>query len=318
MSAVADGNRAVRLIVFPGGFNWPVWVAEDCGFFARGRVRVEVATTPGSVFQWTALAEGRADVAITLMDNVVAYREGQGAPGVLVPDAIALMAVDTRAMPTLITTPGIETYAELRGKALAVDALVTGNALVLRGMLEHGGLSAADYRLEQAGGVTQRFDAMTRQQYAGSLFNSPLDAQLKAMGFHALDSASSLLSRFQGHVVAARRGWAGAHRAVVVDFLRAIVDALEWLYVPANREKAFAIYSERMQSAAKDAATAYSVLFDAANGFPANGKIDVEGIANVLELRAKYGEPRKTLSHASAYYDATYLAEAAAHGRNRT
>jgi ABC-type nitrate/sulfonate/bicarbonate transport system substrate-binding protein len=315
VSPVAAANRAVRLIVFPGGFNWPVWVAEDRGFFAQRGVRVEVATTPGSVFQWSALAEGRADLAITLMDNVVAYREGQGAPGVLVPDAIALMAVDTRAMPTLMTTPDIGTYAELKGKTLAVDALITGNALVLRGMLEHGELTSADYRLEQAGGVTQRFEAMTRQEYAGSLFNAPLDAELKAMGFHALDSASSLLSQFQGHVVATRRGWAGAHRGVVVDFLRALLDALDWLYVPANREKAFAIYIEHMQSAATDAAaTAYSVLFDAANGFPANGEIDVEGIGNVLELRARYGEPRKTLDHASAYYDATFLAEAAARG----
>lgn len=315
MSPVVAANRAVRLIVFPGGFNWPVWVAEDRGFFARRGVRVEVATTPGSVFQWSTLAKGRADLAITLMDNVVAYREGQGAPGVLVPDAIALMAVDTRAMPTLMTTPDIASYGELKGKTLAVDALITGNALVLRGMLEHGGLTAANYRLEQAGGVTQRFEAMTRQEYAGSLFNAPLDAELKAMGFHALDSASSLMSQFQGHVVATRRGWAGAHRAGVVDFLRALLDALDWLYVPANREKAFAIYSEHMPSAATDAAAmAYSVLFDAANGFPANGEIDIEGIANVLELRAKYGKPPKTLGQASAYYDATFLAEAVARG----
>ena len=307
-------RRVVKLIVFPGGFNWPVWVAEDQGFFARRGVAVEVMTTPGSVFQWSTLAEGRADLAITLMDNVVAYREGQGARGVLVDDAIALMAVDTRAMPTLMTTPDIETYDGLRGKTLAVDALLTGNALVLRGMLARGGLTSADYFLEQAGGVTQRYEAMTRHAYAGSLFNAPLDAQLKAMGFHALDSASSLLRRFQGHVVTSRQAWAEAHRDVVVDFLRALLDALAWLYAPANRAAALALYAARLERGTADAAaTAYAVLFDPVSGFPASGDIDVEGVANVLRLRETYGEPRTTLRQPAAYYDLTFLAQAAGH-----
>ena len=307
-------RRAVKLIVFPGGFSWPVWVAEDQGFFARRRVAVEVITTPGSVFQWSTLADARADLAITLMDNVIAYREGQGARGVLVSDAIALMAVDTRAMPTLMTTPDIRTYDGLRGKPLAVAALLTGNALELRGMLERGGLTNADYLLEQAGGVTQRYEAITRHVYAGSLFNAPLDAQLKAMGFHALDSASSLLRRFQGHVVTRRRGWADAHREVVVDFLRALLDALAWLYAPANRAAALALYAAHLEGVTADAAaTAYAVLFDPVSGFPASGDLDVEGVANVLRLRETYGEPRTTLRQPAAYYDLTFLAQAAGH-----
>ena len=49
----------VRLIVFPGGFNWPVWVAQRHGFFERRGVALELMTTPGSVFQWTTLADPR-------------------------------------------------------------------------------------------------------------------------------------------------------------------------------------------------------------------------------------------------------------------
>ncbi|MCZ7598620.1 MAG: hypothetical protein M5U09_14045 [Gammaproteobacteria bacterium] len=45
--------------------------------FARHGVRIEVMETPGSVFQLVELVEGRADLAITLVDNVLAYREGR-------------------------------------------------------------------------------------------------------------------------------------------------------------------------------------------------------------------------------------------------
>lgn len=301
----------ITLIVFPGGFNWPVWVAHDQGLFDRRDVRVSLTTTPGSVFQWTALARGDAQLAITLMDNVVAYREGQGAPGVVVPDAVALMALDTRSMPALVTLPTIRSYAELKGGRLAVDALLTGNALVLRRMLEHGGLADHDYRLAQAGGVTQRFEAMKRYAYAGSLFNAPLDAALRYQGYNVLDTAESVLGRFQGHVVAASHAWAQANRAAVTAFLQALADAVRWLYDPRNRIAAFDLYRRHMPGAPAGAAeVAYSVLFHPSTGFPLQGELDPAGIEAVLDLRARYGEPRRPLRAASAYSSPEFLAEA--------
>lgn len=303
------GNDRVTLIVFPGGFNWPVWVAQERGLFAQRGITVNVVATPGSVFQWTALAKGEAQIAITLMDNVIAYREGQGEPGIVVDDAVALMALDTRSMPALVTAPEIRTYADLKGKTLAVDALLTGNALVLIGMLARAGLARDDYRLVQAGGVMQRSEAMKRGEFAGSLFNAPFEGLLRRLGFNALDTAGSLLADFQGQVVATRRAWAEANRPVVEGFLRAISDAVHWLYDPRNREEAFAIYNRNIAVAdAGAAATAYAILLDSVTGFPVDGRIDVEGVAQVLALRAKYGEPLKPLRDPSSYCDAGFLA----------
>jgi len=214
-------------------------------------------------------------------------------------------------MPALITAPDVRRYAELRGRTLAVDALLTGNALVLRGMLERGGLAKDDYCLEQAGGVAQRFDAMRRGEYAGSLFNAPLDALLAQLGFTVLDNARTVLSHFQGHVVATRRSWAEANRSAVVRFLHAILRALAWLYDSANRDEAFALYRRYMDGATTDAAAAaYGVLFHPQTGFPPRGDIDPEGIRQVLELRARYGEPATALGDASAYHDPAFLAAA--------
>ena len=195
-------------MVFPGAFNWPVWVGQDRGLFAEKGVSVQVAETPGSVVQWTSLAEGHSDLAITLMDNVVAYREGQGEAPVTVPDAIAVMASDATAMPTLVTRPDIKSYADLRGQTLSVDAVLTGLALVLFGLLENGGLKKGDYKIVRTGGVIQRFEGLKRHEFAGALFNPPFSRQLEALGFHPLDTAASLMRNYQGHVVAARQSWA--------------------------------------------------------------------------------------------------------------
>lgn len=303
--------RRVRLVVFPGGFNWPIWVAEAHGWFAANGIALEVTSTPGSVFQLTGLIEGRFDIAITLIDNVVAYREGQGEVPIVGADLFAFMAADTRVFPTLVTLPEISGYADLRGRTLSVDALNTGYALVLAEMLEHGGLKAGDYRLESVGGVRERYWALVEHKHAGCLLNSPFEALLRARGFNVLDTAIAVLGRYQGQVAAARRSWAEANRDVLVGVIRAFLRAVEWLYDPAHRERAFQIYCENTPDAdASAAATAHAVLFDPPKGFPRNGAVDLDALHTVIALRSKYGRPERTLGVPSDYYDPSFLAEA--------
>ena len=68
----------VTVNVFPGGFNWGVYVGQDKGFFADAGIAVEVQDTPNSVTQMTDFSLGRFDIAMTAVDNIVAYVEGQG------------------------------------------------------------------------------------------------------------------------------------------------------------------------------------------------------------------------------------------------
>ncbi len=301
----------LRLAVFPGAFNWPIWVAQARGLFAAHSISVDVVGIPGSVAQWTLLADGEADLAITLMDNVIAYREGQGEAPVTVPDAVAVMASDARLMPALMVRPDVTSYADLKGQTLSVDATVTGLALILFALLERGGLREGDYRIVRTGGVQQRYEGLKRHEFAGALFNTPFSSELEALGFRRLDTAESVTARYQGHVVAVRKNWADANRAALAGCLRSLCAAVEWLYQPDNRAEAFAIFRTFMPDARDDAAqVAYSVLFDPAKGFSRMGAVDRDGIAGVLALRSRFGAPKKSLGSADDYYDPRYLQEA--------
>ena len=99
--------QTIRLAVFPGGFNWPVWVAEELGYFAAQRLEVRVTPIAGSVEQFTGLIQEQQDLAITLFDNLIAYSEGQGEVPLVCEDLVALMASDTRVYPALVTAPHI-------------------------------------------------------------------------------------------------------------------------------------------------------------------------------------------------------------------
>src|SRR2546426_5054329 len=131
--------QAVNVIVFPGGFNWPIWVAQEKGLFAKNGLDVKLTPTPSSVFQLTNLIEGKFDIAMTAIDNLIAYREGQGEEPVLGPDLIAFMGGDNGFL-RLVAVPEVKTLAALRNKTVSVDARTTGYAFMLFEMLERGGL----------------------------------------------------------------------------------------------------------------------------------------------------------------------------------
>jgi len=76
--AFAQIPSEVTVNVFPGGFNWAIYVAQERGLFENNGIRVKVQATPGSVAQMTGLSEGKFDIAMTAVDNIVAYVEGQG------------------------------------------------------------------------------------------------------------------------------------------------------------------------------------------------------------------------------------------------
>src|SRR5919106_1022446 len=185
--------KPVNLIVFPGGFNWPIWVAQEKGLFAKHGIEPKITPTPGSAFQLTGLIEGRFDIAMTAIDNLIAYREGQGEAKIVGPDLIAFMGGDNGFL-RLVAVPEVRSFADLKGKTVSVDALTTGYAFVLLELLERGGLQRErDYKVERAGGVMQRFNALRKKRHAARLLLSPSEMKAEARVFTRLADASSML-----------------------------------------------------------------------------------------------------------------------------
>jgi ABC-type nitrate/sulfonate/bicarbonate transport system substrate-binding protein len=303
---IAPKGHTLQVNVFPGGFNWPIWVAQDQGFFAKNMLELELIPTPGSVAQMTGLIDGRFDIAMTAIDNVIAYMEGQGeAKTTAAPDITAFMGGDSGFL-SLIVAPNIKSAADLRGKKLSVDALTTGYAFVLRRMLEREGLSQADYAFEGVGGMLQRFNALMEGKQSGTLLVPPFTFATAEKGYRELGTAISLLGHYQGVVAAARRGWLKDHREEAIGFIRAYVSALDWLYAPANREAALSTFVGHASSSASVADKSYGVMLDPRSGFARKAELDVDGVRTVLELRSRYAEPRKSLTDPDRYYDASF------------
>ena len=261
LTAEAQPFQPLSVIVFPGGFNWPIWVAQDNGYFTRSGIEVKLTPTPNSMFQLTNLIEGKFDIGMTAFDNVVAYSEGQGeVPVTTTPDLVVFMGGDNGFL-SLVTLPEIKTFQDLKGKTLSVDAITTGYAFVLFDLLKRNGLTHADYKVEKAGGVLGRWEALKERKHAGTMLITPFDIIAKANGFNALQYAVDVYGHYQGLVGATRRAWAAANPKKLDAYIRGYLAGLEWLYDPSNKDQAVAVLRKNLpQMSPELAAQSYAVL----------------------------------------------------------
>ncbi len=298
--------RRLRVVVFPGGFNWPIWVAQAKGFFERLNLKVELTPTPNSAYQLTSLIAGDFDVAHTAFDNIVAYNERQIQTQLRrTPDLFAFMGGDNGLL-RFITKADIRTYADLKGQQLSVDALTTGYAFVLRSMLEANGLGKDDYELVSVGGGLERWKALQHEGPVGTLLITPFELLAKEEGFRLLGNAADVLGRYQGLVGAANRGWAASHHEELTGYIRAYLAALAWLYDPGNRDEAVELLIENTTIAPYLSNEVYDVLVDPAQGVAPAATLDVRGMEAVLALRNRYLIGGPVLSNVSKYFDLSY------------
>jgi ABC-type nitrate/sulfonate/bicarbonate transport system substrate-binding protein len=308
--APATPPRALRVVSFDGGWNLPVWAAQRQGFFEANGVSVQISYTPSSAFLVTALLDGRFDLALALIDNLVAYQEGQGEAKIADhPDMVAFMGADGGFL-SIVARPGIRSFADLKGRTLSVDAMTTGAAFVLRELVVRNGLSESDVKFERAGGTANRYRDLIAGKHDATLLRTPFEIIAKQKGYTVLATAESL-GTYQGTAGYVRRSWAQANDAAVVGFLKGYRQAVDWIYDPANREivEALLVANVRDMSPAL-AKEAYALLLSEHGGIARDLKPDLRGIQTVLALRSKYATPPKALTDPSKYVDLTWYEKA--------
>jgi ABC-type nitrate/sulfonate/bicarbonate transport system substrate-binding protein len=311
--------QSLQVTVFPGGTNLPLWTAMTKGFFAAQGLEINVHYTRNSVEQITALVHGDCDLGLTGFDNIVAYQEGQGEAELdRAPDLFAFMGGDD-AFLHLVVRSDINSYADLRGKILSVDALTTGFAFVLRKMLGLNGIAEGDVTFERAGGALQRFEALKEGRQAGTLLLTPFEISGRKFGLKVLQSARDVLPHYQGLVGVASRSWAQRNNNSLVRFIIGYLLALDWLFGPQNRAEAATILARHVPGMPPEAAAATCEIYlTDVDGFDPAARLDIEGMRTVLALRSEYGRPQKMLADFEKYVDLSYYDRALANTRSKS
>jgi ABC-type nitrate/sulfonate/bicarbonate transport system substrate-binding protein len=291
----------LHLNTFPNARALPFYVARDHGFFARHGLNVDLQFTKSSQSQREALANGGADVVQAAVDNAVAMID------VAHVDVVIVGGGDSGTNEFYVQSD-VKDFADIRGRAIVVDAVNTAYALQAKKiLLQHGLNAGTDYTLNPVGNGARRLQALFGDKHnAGAILNLPFSLQAAQRGLHSLGRTTAMLGRYQAGGAFVRRAWARDHAAVLERYLAAYIEALRWSLDPNNRTAAAAILVQNFKLPQDLAEKSVVLMAEPGFGFAPDAKFDLVGFTNVLALRAEVegGTPADPTRYIDlSYYD---------------
>ena len=294
-------DTKLTVIVFPGVQNLPMFAAQAKGFYAKRGLNVDLKFTPNSDELRNGLAEGRYQIAHSAVDNAFALKDKANVD-------IAVVLGGDNSFNHLMVQPDIKSLADIKGKTVVVDALNTAYAFQLYEMLKQKGLNKGDYDVKSVGATGFRLDAMTKDKaMAAAIMNPPFSTRGEKAGLKDMGTAAAALGAYQGTSAFVLRAWGKANTDTLVKYLQAYVEGWRWGFDPKNKAEAIALLVERLKLPEDIAASAYE---STKNDFNRDGAIDMDGVKNVLKLRAQFegGTPASP----DKYLDLSYYQKALA------
>jgi ABC-type nitrate/sulfonate/bicarbonate transport system substrate-binding protein len=286
---------AAHLLVNVFNVDAALIVARAKGLFAASGLEVDIMVTPNSTDQMRGLSHGSWQMVSTAFDNVLGWSGREGA------EIVAIAQVAQGITLPVYVRPEITNWEDLRGKPLAVDAVDTAYALVLRRILLAHGLEMdrGDYTLLPKGATGQRLESMTQGESFAGVLNPPWDAKANAAGMKRFADQREILPDYPGGVFAVNRQWADENRDTVVNYLAAWDEGLRWARDEKNRDEVIKLISEAEKMDEKSAANRLRQL-------PTDGRLNLAGLQSVLDLRVQFGLTPPMGKDLVKYYDESF------------
>jgi ABC-type nitrate/sulfonate/bicarbonate transport system substrate-binding protein len=298
--AAAEETR-VRVNTFPTARSLPFYVGIDKGIFAKHGIKLEVEFTENSRSQREGLAAGKFEVVHSAVDNALAMIE------VAKIDVVIVSGGDGGTN-EFVVGKGLNSFADIRGKALVVDAPNTAYALQgIKILLKHGLKVDADYKLNPVGNGTHRLAAMMAGgNNAAAIMNLPFSAQAIEAGMKSLGRTTDMLGPYQAGGAFVLRSWAKANGPTLEKYLAGYIESLRWVVDKKNRDEAIALLMSKRNLSRSLATRSYDLMIEPGFGFNPDARLNAEGFDNVLKLRqeVEHGpapDPQKYLD--LSYYD---------------
>ena len=283
----------IGLITF--GESAAVALARAAGLMGAEGLDVEVTRTPSSTEQMRGLINGRWQIASTAFDNVLAWSEREG------PEVVAIARAGSGVNLPVYVRPEIATWDDLRGKALAVDAVDTAFGLVLRRILQEHNLELdRDYTFVPAGATGYRLESMEKGETFAGVLNPPWSKRAEEVGMRLMARHDEVVPGYPGGVYAVSRPWAEANRDIVVAFLRALLGATRWAKDETRQKSTTELAASAMSVSAEQAQRALDDL-------PGQLEPDPHAFAIPLEIRLRFGLNPPHGPNIADYLDTSYL-----------
>jgi len=277
----SDAIPRLRVMAFLGIQNLPIIAANHLGLFQARRLAVELHVAKNSVEMRNGLASEHFQIVHGAVDNAIAMVDRANV------DVAVIMGGDN-GFTNLYAQPDFRSYDDLRGSKVVVDAPDTAFALMLYKVLDKHGLKRGDYFVNALGAGPFRLAGMTADRTnAAAVLNPPFSVLAQRAGLTDLGPLVAHIGPYLSTSGFALRSWLANNSVTAINYIRAYCDALQWVLDPANRERIIDLMMDWLQQPRDVVAECCRIATDPVGGLAPDAAIDLEGLLNVISLRAE-------------------------------
>lgn len=283
LSASLRADDEIKLgLLSTGGDHWPIWVAEDQGYFKEQNLTLRQFQTDSIAKAIQALSAGSTDILFPT--------NTQGAVVAMAKKAsIKIIAGDyTKALYDLISGPKYKKVEDLKGGTMGVINLTSGSTVLLQKiLLAHGLKYPGDYDLLTVGGTPSRYAAVKKGAVAAAMVTIPTSFQAKEDGLNIVANISQYLPEYQFTVIAGNTNWMQSHRDQTVRFLMAIIKGMRFLNDPKNKNASIASMVKHFKISKKYSELAYKEVVEGLKPIRNDAAPSLKGMETVINLEVE-------------------------------
>ncbi len=197
----------------------PEWVAQNTGIFQKHGLDVDLQYA-ASATSVSALVSGQMQVATVGLSEVLGAIAG-GA------DLVVIATQVPGYTYVFEVAPGIQTAADLKGKAIGISRTGSSSDIGTRVVLKKFGLDPdKDVNLVQTGSVSERGAAMQSGAIQGAVAGPPESLAAERIGWHPLFDLAALGLPAVTLGLVVQRSYRDANRATLQAYVDAVVEGI--------------------------------------------------------------------------------------------
>jgi ABC-type nitrate/sulfonate/bicarbonate transport system substrate-binding protein len=271
----------LRVHVFRGASNAPIYMGIEKGYFAQQGIKPVVSFTPNSDVLRAGLAEGQFEIAHGGVDNAVAMVE------VAKKDVVILMGGEGGMM-QLLVRPEITQISDLKGRNFVVDAASTAYSLLGQKIFKQAGLlPVKDYNIVPLGGSESRTNALATPEGSSTMNFAPWAVIATDRGAKSLGRTIDLYGPYQGTGMWTLRSWAQQNSQLVERYIAAYVQGCRAIFDPGQKDLTIRVLQRELQVDQRMASITYDELLVPGSGLSKDCAFNMQGFRNLLAIRAE-------------------------------
>ncbi|HXP29532.1 MAG TPA: ABC transporter substrate-binding protein [Stellaceae bacterium] len=220
--------------VAPIAADWPHFVAEEKGFYRGAGVAPEVIYVGNVANTVKQLVGGSFDIAVSTFDTAVRAIANGGT-------TVMIGASVVKYPYSIMVTPDIRSVGDLRGKRIVLPFAKDLLTVAWNRWVREQGIDPKEIDQIYDGATPNRFAALTSGVVQAALLGQPFDFKAADQGDKTLLDIGAYAKDYGFLVILSRPDWLSAHGDEARGYLRALAQAVDWIYDPANRDEAIAI-----------------------------------------------------------------------------